>query len=89
MKNQLIPLSASATSNTWEPSLVPLGYRPESLDQALSYRDGHPKIRRDLDGLVHHQNGNPIIELPYPESICIVQNPSEEILKEWKKTQEA
>lgn len=68
MKNQLIPIEPSNDGETWQPSLVEMGYQHQQLVEApeggLHTKTDHQgfSFRRDLKGLVRECGGMPIIE---------------------------
>lgn len=85
MENMLASIQTKDNTPTeWQPSLIMQGTARESLAQAMSYRAGKYQFRKDLDGLVNDQSNRPIVELPYPELVAIVCNPSPEIVKDWE-----
>lgn len=86
MKNQLIPLCLSPSDDSvLQPSLREHGTRSVSLETELKSRGGRFRFLPRWDGLVRECGGLPIVELPYPEDVCAVLNPSSEVLAGWEK----
>lgn len=78
MKNQLSPLAACNSSSGYEPALVKDGYRPRLLP-ASGYT-----FRPDLNGLVHHQDGAPIVECDGMDALLnLVLDPTDETRAAW------